>query len=53
MGKLIITYKGKQIEYLINTEVEPHVIMSAIEGILKYFPKDAPVDFIENIYSTN
>ena len=47
MGKLIITYKGKQYEYLINTVVPDHVSMQAIEHILKWFPKDAPVDFIE------
>jgi len=47
MGKLTVTYKGKQIEYLINTQVENHVSMKAIDEILKYFPKDAPVDFVE------
>ena len=47
MGKLIITYKSKQYEYLINTAVPDHVSMQAIEHILKYFPRDAPVDFIE------
>jgi hypothetical protein len=47
MGKLIITYKGNQYEYLINTAVPDHVSMQAIEHILKWFPKDAPVDFIE------
>jgi len=47
MGKLIITYKNEQIEYLINTAVAEHVSMKAIEEILKYFPADAPVDFIE------
>ena len=45
MGKLIITYKDEQIEYLINTKVADHVSMQTIEYILKSFPKDAPVDF--------
>ncbi len=47
MGKLTVTYKGKQIEYLINTQVENHVSMKAIDEILKYFPKDETVDFVE------
>jgi hypothetical protein len=47
MGKLKIKYKNKWYEYLINTEVEDHVNMQAIEHILKYFPKDAPVEFEE------
>lgn len=47
MGKLTITYKGKQHEYLINTQVDAHVMDKAIEDILKYFPKDAPIDFEE------
>lgn len=47
MGKLLVTYKGKQHEYLINTEVEEHVMMKAIEGILKDFPGDAPIEFEE------
>ena len=47
MGKLIITYKGEQLEYLINTKVVDHVSMKAIEHILKEFPPEAPVDFIE------
>ena len=47
MGKLFITYSGKKIEYLSNTQVENHISMKAIEDILKYFPKDAPVEFEE------
>ena len=47
MGKLLVTYKGKQQEYLINTEVEEHVMMKAIEDILKAYPGDAPIEFEE------
>ena len=47
MGKLKILYKGKWQEYLINTEVDEHVTMKAIEDILKYFPKDAQIEFDE------
>lgn len=38
MGKLLVTYKGKTHEYLINTQVEPHAVDSAVEMILKAFP---------------
>ncbi|MEN8901967.1 MAG: hypothetical protein ABF247_11765 [Nonlabens sp.] len=47
MGKLLVTYKGKTHEYLINTQVEPHVVDSTVEMILKAFPPDVPVDFQE------
>lgn len=47
MGKLLVTYKGKTHEYLINTQVEPHAVDSAVEMILKAFPPDVPVDFQE------
>tara|TARA_B100000035_G_scaffold259926_1_gene230691 strand:- start:2208 stop:2366 length:159 start_codon:yes stop_codon:yes gene_type:complete len=50
MGKLKILYKGEWKEYLINTEVKDHVMMASIERILKHFPKDAPIEFKENIY---
>ena len=48
IGKLLITYKAKTHEYLINTEVEDFVMDKAIEDILKYYPKDAEIDFVEN-----
>jgi len=48
MGKLRILYKGKWYEYLINTEVEDFVMDKAIEDILKYYPKDAEIDWIDN-----
>ena len=47
MGKLRILYKGKWIEYLINTEVAEHVMMKTIEDILTYFPKDSEIEFNE------
>ena len=48
MGKLRILYKNKWYEYLINTEVEDFVMDKAIEDILKYYPKDAEVDWVDN-----
>lgn len=47
MGRLLITYKGKTKEYLINTDVDEHVMMKAIEDILKAYPSDSPVEFEE------
>ena len=48
MGKLRVLYKGKWYEYLINTEVENFVMDKAIEDILKYYPKDAEIDWVDN-----
>ena len=48
MGKLRVLYKGKWYEYLINTEVEDFVMDKAIEDILKYYPKDAEVEWVDN-----
>lgn len=48
MGKLKILYKGKWYEYLINTEVEDFVMDKAIEDILKYYPKDSEIEWIDN-----
>ena len=48
MGKLKILYKGKWYEYLINTEVEDFVMDKAIEDILKYYPKDAEIEWVDN-----
>ena len=48
MGKLRVLYKGKSYEYLINTEVEDFVMDKAIEDILKYYPKDAEIDWVDN-----
>ena len=48
MGKLKILYKGKWYQYLINTEVEDFVMDKAIEDILKYYPKDAEIEWVDN-----
>ena len=48
MGKLRVLYKSKWYEYLINTEVEDFVMDKAIEDILKYYPKDAEIDWVDN-----
>ena len=48
MGELKILYKGKYHRYLINTEVEDHVMMTCIENLLKHFPKDAEIEWIDN-----
>ena len=47
MGKLMVTYKGETLEYLINTEVQPHAVDKIVEDILKHYPADVPVDFVE------
>ena len=47
MGELSIFYKGKKLDYLINLEVPEHVQDKAVEGILKYFPHDVPIEFKE------
>jgi len=47
MGRLLVTYKGNTTEYLINTDVDEHVMMKAIEDILKAYPSDSPVEFEE------
>ena len=48
MGELKVLYKGKWYEYLINTEVEDFVMDKAIEDILKYYPKDAEIEWVDN-----
>ena len=48
MGELRVLYKGKWYEYLINTEVEDFVMDKAIEDILKYYPKDAEIEWVDN-----
>ncbi len=48
MGKLRVLYEGKWYEYLINTEVEDFVMDKAIEDILKYYPKDSEIEWIDN-----
>ena len=48
MGELKVLYKGKWYEYLINTEVEDFVMDKAIEDILKYYPKDSEIEWVDN-----
>ena len=48
MGELRVLYKGKWYEYLINTEVEDFVMDKAIEDILKYYPKDSEIEWVDN-----
>jgi hypothetical protein len=48
MGKLRVLYKSKWYEYLINTQVEDFVMDKAIEDILKYYPKDAEIEWVDN-----
>ena len=48
MGELRVLYQGKWHEYLINTEVEDFVMDKAIEDILKYYPKDALVEWVDD-----
>ena len=45
---MTILYKCKWYEYLINTQVEDFVMDKAIEDILKYYPKDAEIDWNDN-----
>ena len=47
MHKMLLTYKNKTFEYLINTQVQPHVQDKIVEDILKHYPSDIPVDFVE------
>lgn len=47
-GKLKVLYKNKWYEYLINTQVLPHVMDKTIEDILKYYPPDSIIDWEDN-----
>lgn len=48
LGKLIINCpKWGHKEYVVNTEVAPHVLDADIERILKYYSPEAIVDFEE------
>lgn len=47
MGKLIIRHQGESHEYLINTSLKDNVIDKIVEDIIKWFPSDAEIDFIE------
>jgi len=45
MGTLKVLYKDKWYEYIINTQVSDFVMDKAIEDILKYYPKDAVIEW--------
>ena len=47
MHKMLLTYKNKTFEYLINTQVEPHVADQTVASILKHYPEDVPLEFID------
>ena len=44
-AKMIVTYKGKKYEYLINTEVSDLQMDKAVESILRDYPPDIPIDW--------
>jgi hypothetical protein len=50
MGELKVLYKGKWICYLINTDVEDHIIDYCVQLILRDYPKDAEIDWNDNPY---
>ena len=47
-AKMIVTYKGKKYEYLINTEVSNLQIDKAVESILRDYPPDIPINWEDN-----
>jgi len=47
-AKMIVTYKGKKYEYLINTEVSDLQMDKAVESILRDYPPDVPIDWEDN-----
>lgn len=48
LGKLIVNcpYYGKD-EFIVNTEVAPHVLDADINRILKFYSNEAVIDFEE------
>lgn len=48
MGELRVQYQGKWYEYLINTDAEDHIIDDCIQLILRDYPKDALVEWVDN-----
>ena len=48
LAKMIVNYKGKKYEYLINTEVSYFQIDNAVESILRDYPPDVPIDWEDN-----
>lgn len=47
MNKLIISYKGKDLEYLINAVVPIEQQEKVINDILLYYPPDVEYEIIE------
>jgi hypothetical protein len=47
-AKMIVTYKGKKYEYLINTEVSDLQMDKAVESILRDYLPDVPIDWEDN-----
>ena len=47
MGQLIVEYKGKKLDYLINLEMSQKAQDETVEGILRYYPPDVDIEFIE------
>ena len=50
LSKLSITYKNKTDHYILNNELDDHVLDGIIENILKHYPKDATTDIVDGIY---
>ncbi len=48
MGELKVLYKGKWICYLINTDAEDHIIDDCVQLILRDYPKDAEIDWVDD-----
>ena len=48
MGELKVLYKGKWIFYLINTDAEDHIIDDCVQLILRDYPKDAEIDWVDD-----
>lgn len=48
LAKMNVTYKNKVYEYLLNTEVSNFQIDKTVEDILKHYPPDVPIDWVDN-----
>lgn len=44
---MVVTSQTERRSYLLNNELAPHVLDKMVEDILKHWPKDALVDFID------
>ena len=47
MGQLIVKYKDKKLDYLINLEMSQKAQDETVEGILRYYPPELDIEFIE------